>query len=242
MSTYLITGANRGIGLALFKQVAAKSENTVIVTVRDETKAEQIKKLGYNNVHVIVIDMVDSPEAFKAAFKNLPELAPNGFDVVIHNAGVSSKVTLGKLVDHEFSEFQRVWEVNFLGAVKFFRSIIPTLDLHTKPVKALAISSLAGTISQMIFAGNSYGASKAALNYLIKELSLERKERGDIFVPINPGVVETDMTADMTAEIKEAYGFITAEECAAKLWELADKLTLEDSGKFLSYDGSELAY
>ncbi|EGV62075.1 NAD(P)-binding protein [Yamadazyma tenuis] len=238
MSTYLITGANRGIGLALFKQVAAKSENTVIVTVRDETKAEQIKKLGYKNVHVIVIDIGDTLEAFEAAFKSLPELAPNGFDAVIHNAGVLSEGTMSKFGDHKLSEFQRVWDINFLGAVKFLRSILPILDLNNKPVKVLTVSSSGGTISEMVFACNSYGASKAALNYITKEIALERKERGDIFVPIHPGVVDTDMTT----ELKGKYHLISAEESAAKVWELVDKLTLEDSGKFWSYDGSELPY
>ncbi|EGV62072.1 hypothetical protein CANTEDRAFT_136010 [Yamadazyma tenuis ATCC 10573] len=246
MSTYLITGANRGIGLALFKQVAAKSENTVIVTVRDETKAEQIKKLGYKNVHVIVIDMIASLDEFEAAFKNLPELAPNGFDVVIHNAGVCSEGSMSAFADHKFTEFQRTWEINFLGSVKFFRSVLPTLDLNTKPAKVVAISTVASTISQMVYASNSYGASKAALNYITKEIALERKERGDIVVPIHPGVVATDMTAElakyMTAEDVAKYNFISAEGSAAKIWELVDKLTLEDSGKFWSYDGSEIPY
>lgn len=136
MTTYLVTGINRGIGLAFLKAIAANPENLFIGTVRTPEIAEEIEALGYENVKVIVFEMTMNDAQFHEAFKDLEALTPNGIDVIIHNAGAGA--TPGRLLLRLESlpddEFDHVYEVNVKGSARLYRPIYPILERNGKPV------------------------------------------------------------------------------------------------------------
>lgn len=242
MTTYLVTGVNRGIGLALLKLIASNPENLLIGTVRDASKADEIEKLGFKNVKLLSLDMSLSYEEFEKSFKDLESLTPNGIDIIIHNAGVTSDVDTIFLPMAQFPvpEFEKVFNVNVLGSFKFYKAISKRLETNNKPFKLLFVSSIAAFITNMEFATNAYGASKAALNHLAKQIASNRKESGDVIIPIHPGVVDTDMTADFKDVELIRKSMITSEQSASQMLDVAHKVTIEDTGKFFSYDGSLL--
>lgn len=237
MTTYLITGVSRGIGLQLLKTLASDSKNTVIGTVRNESKAEVIKALGFENVKLIYIDMGDSLEAFESAFKVLPELAPNGIDVVIHNAAITTNNVTSTVLEHDFNDYEKLFNINTLGSIKLYRAVGPFLQKQSKPFKFVFISSIASSISALPIYTNSYGISKVALNYFVHQLANELKPSGNIAIAMHPGVVETDMMAGY-----EYPGILSTAQSADGILKVVDGLTTDDTGKLWSYDGLIIPY
>ncbi|PRP88862.1 hypothetical protein PROFUN_00330 [Planoprotostelium fungivorum] len=112
-----------------------------------------------------------------------------------------------------------------------------------------AVSSLAGSnTSATQMAGilnGTYSLSKAALNYLVRRISVEHAEDDLIAFTVHPGLVETDMAVEFLADPKfEAWksAAIKPDDSAEALLAIADKATKETSGKFLNYDGTELPW
>lgn len=244
MATYLVTGINRGIGLGFLKAIAANPGNLLIGTVRNAEKAKEVEALGYKNVKLIILDITLNEGQFKEAFKNLESLTPNGIDVIVHNIGVaaSPQYVFSTLEEVPEEEYDQVYDVNVRGSARFYRTIFPRLETNGKPVKFIFVSSTAGCCTEMEFATGAYGASKAALNNLVKQISIQRKSKGDIVVPINPGLVDTDLTAHIRyLEVVQKI-IITPEESVRQMLQVIDKLTLEDTGDFLNYDGARLQY
>lgn len=217
---------------------------TWIGTVRTAEKAKEIEALGYKNVKLLILDITLNDAQFKQAFKDLEALTPNGIDVIVHNIGVtvSHKYVFSTLEEYPEEEYDQVYDVNVRGSARFYRAICPRLETNGKPVKILFISSLAARISQMDFATGPYGASKAALNNLIKQMAIQRAAKNDIVIPIHPGLVDTDMAAPIRhLEVLQPM-LITPDESIRQMLAVIDKLTLQDTGKFFSYDGSVLEY
>lgn len=237
MSTYLVTGVNSGIGLGLLNYLGSNPENTVIGTVRDESKLDDINALGYKNVKIIYIDMEAEFSDFEAAFKVLPEYAPNGLDVIIHNAGIASKRVLDKSYEFPMEEYTKLFNVNVMGSVKFYRAIYPFLSTATKPFKLAFMSTIASTIELMVFATNGYGISKAGLNYFSKQVSLEQKENGNIVIAMHPGIVDTDGMRGIGD-----FPLMPTLDSAKGMMKVINGLTMEDTGKLWTYDGEIIPF
>lgn len=249
---YFISGANRGIGFELAKQLSENPSNTVIGTARDVSKASALKALNEtnNNVHVVSLDVSDSTSIDKLDAQ-IKDIAKDGIDVLVSNAGIaqSTKPLLNTATD----VYDNHWRTNTLGPISLTRVLYKYLKL--KETKHLVyISSLAGSITGFIpFSTSAYGQSKAALNYFVKELSFELENEGFVVVSAHPGVVETDMFKDAfeiakveSPEILEAikdFPRLSPAESAKQLLEnITFKLTKDNNGKFFNYDGQELPY
>lgn len=249
MSTYLVTGANRGLGLEFITQLAANPKNTVFATVRSEDKVADIEKVG-SNVKPIVLEMNADLEEFKKAFKVFEKEAPEGIDIVIHNAGKINK-TFTPLLDQPLENFQDLFDVNVLGTVKVYKAIYPYLYKGKGLKKFTVLSSGLGTIGGMMQGSNGYGMSKASVNFLIKQISLENNQSSDpilkdsISLAICPGMVLTDMpgVAGVDVDNLPPGTTISAEESISKMLKVIHESKKDThDGAYYDYDGTQLPF
>src|SRR5688572_5631625 len=183
MSTWLVTGANRGIGLEMIRQLAARGD-TAIATARRPDDAGALRDLG---VKVLPLDVADA-----ASVRSMREqLGDTPIDVLVNNAGVGGPGRV--LADLDLEAVRRTIDVNTLGPMRVTQALLP--NLRAGQGKRIAhVTSLMGSIADN-GSGGAYGyrASKAALNMFNKNLSLELGPAGFVCVVLNPGWVQTDM-------------------------------------------------
>uniref|UniRef100_B8HT75 Short-chain dehydrogenase/reductase SDR n=1 Tax=Cyanothece sp. (strain PCC 7425 / ATCC 29141) TaxID=395961 RepID=B8HT75_CYAP4 len=221
MATYLITGANRGIGYEYCRQLQARGE-TVIAVCR--TASEDLKQLGIRVEEGIDI----TSDAVVADLRD--RLGGLAIDVLINNAGILQRVTLENL---DFDSIREQFEVNALGALRVTHALLPKL----KPgAKIVLMTSRMGSIGDNT-SGSSYGyrMSKVALAMAGKSLALDLKPRGIAVAILHPGLVQTRMT-------NFSSGGITPEQSVKGLLARIDQLTLENSGTFWHANGEVLPW
>ena len=221
MKTYLVTGANRGIGYEYCRQLHAQG-NTVIAVCRDAS--EELKQLG-----VQVEEGIDiTSDASVAGLKT--RLGDRTIDVLINNAGILKRVTLENL---DFDSIREQFEVNALGALRVTRFLLPNLRAGSKVV---IMTSRMGSIGDNT-SGSSYGyrMSKVALSMAGKSLAHDLKRQGIAVAILHPGLVQTRMT-NFTS------GGITPEESVKGLLARISELTLENTGTFWHSNGEVLPW
>jgi NAD(P)-dependent dehydrogenase (short-subunit alcohol dehydrogenase family) len=221
MVTYLITGANRGIGYEYCRQLKQRG-NTVIAVCR--SASEELKQLG-----VRVEEGIDiTSDASVASLRD--RLGDTAIDVLINNAGIIKRVTLEDL---DFESIREQFEVNALGPLRVTHALLPLLKAGSKIV---LMTSRMGSIADNT-SGSSYGyrMSKVALSMAGKSLSLDLKPRGIAVAILHPGLVQTRMT-NFTAS------GITPEESVKGLLARIDELTLENTGTFWHANGEVLPW
>lgn len=223
--TILITGANRGIGLALANKFHQQGYH-VIATARKPEKADALKKLG---VQIEQLDISDqsSVNALKAKLKNHP------IDILLNNAGIMGHGTRN-FKDLKIDKLDRIFNVNSLGALRVTQALLPNLQDGSRKIVA-SVSSRMGSIEENTTGGGlGYRASKSALNSFNKSLSIEFAEQGFVFVVLHPGWVRTDMTS-----VKATY---STEESADKLYQVVSKLNPKDNGHFYDLHGEPVPW
>lgn len=123
--TYFLTGANRGIGFELAKQLSADSNNVVIATTRSFANATDLQDLNRSNLHVIEYDITAPLEQMKKALvDSLEKYAPDGIDVIIQNAGMS-KNSKKCVIETTEEELKDHYLVNTIGPIKVYQSTFP---------------------------------------------------------------------------------------------------------------------
>jgi NAD(P)-dependent dehydrogenase (short-subunit alcohol dehydrogenase family) len=228
MTTYLVTGANRGIGLELVKQLSSKPGAVVIGTTRSVAKLPA--DAGFlQGVRWVELDVSDW-----GSIESLPERlgGVDAIDVLINNAGVSSPARL--LADVTGPELERVFRVNTFAPLLVTKALLPKLVAGSRKL-VLNITSQLGSIANNT-GGSSYAyrASKTGLNQLTVSLANELRPMGIACVMAHPGWVQTDMGG------KEAT--LTPEVSVRGLVSIVDQAELSMSGRFLNYDGNPLPW
>lgn len=219
MSTALVIGASRGIGLELARQLAARGD-TVIATCRGHGDA--LDTLG-----VRVVDGVDvTDDAAVARLVDMLRYTPP--DIVIHNAGILEGDRFENL---SLESMRRQFEVNALGPLRTVRALAPILR---EGARIGLVSSRVGSIDDN-GSGNNYGyrTSKAAVNMIGKNLSHDLAPRGIALALLHPGLVATDMTGGRG---------IDAADAAAGLIARMDELDLDKTGTFWHAEGYPLPW
>ena len=220
MTTSLVTGANRGIGLELCAQLRARGHE-VIAVCRNATP--ELSRLG---VQVEAGVDVASDDALATLAKRL---AGTRIDWLVCNAGILRHESLDAL---DFASVQAQLEVNALGPLRTVHALLANL---ARGSKVALITSRMGSIADN-GSGGAYGyrMSKAALNAAGVSLAHDLKPRGIAVALLHPGYVKTDMTGQT--------GNITAQESADQLLERIDDLNLADSGGFWHANGERLPW
>lgn len=220
MSTIVITGANRGIGLELAKQYKSRGD-TVIAAVRKSSE-------DLNNLGIDIHENVDvSDQASVLAFKRA--LGDITIDTLINNAGI---LTSEDMLDMDYDRIRRQFEVNTLGPLCVTHLLS---QLMVRGSKVGIVSSRVGSMTDNGGGGNyGYRISKAAVNMAGKNLSIDLEPRGIAVFLLHPGYVATEMVN---------FSGPTPPETAAKgLIDRMDTLTVEQTGSFWHAEGYELPW
>ena len=216
MKTVLVTGANRGIGLALVGQLAAEGAR-VIATCR--TPSQALKGLDVEVVEGIELTNPEGCEVLARAVDGRP------IDTLIHNAGTFTYLTLD---DYDVDNALYQYQVNAVAPLLVTRALLPCLQ----PGARIAIlTSRLGSLTRNT-TGEDYGyrMSKAAANMAGRSLAVDLRPRSIAVALIHPGVVRTDMT--------EYDGDYEPDESAAGILSILSGLTLENTWRFWHVDGS----
>ena len=223
MATILITGANRGIGLALAQQFAARGDD-VIGVCRHGSDA-----LVATGARVETGVDVSDGAAVDALAQRLGDVR---IDVLVLNAGILANESLGEIDDAGFEAMRRQFEVNALGPLR----VAQALRGHVADGGRIGIvTSRMGSVADNSSGGYyGYRASKAAVNAIGKSLAQDLRSRGIAVALLHPGYVATDMVG--------GHGDVSPAQAATQLVARLDALTLAESGGFWHANGSVLPW
>ncbi|KZO92359.1 NAD(P)-binding protein [Calocera viscosa TUFC12733] len=240
-TVYLVSGANRGIGLGLVTSLAARPNVVVFAGARNPTFASDLNDLETKypgKVHTVKLTSADEADNL-AAVAEIKRVAGK-LDVVIANAGIAK--FFGSILETPSDEMKEHYEVNVVGPTVLFQSAWPPLKASPKP-EFVIISSAGGSIAggASLPAGLlAYGASKAGANFLAMKLHSEHPEL--IVADIHPGPVETDMGVFAQKQdkvLRDALTYITVSESVAGILNLVDHAKREEAGpKLIGYEGT----
>lgn len=183
----LVTGANRGIGLEICRQLLRRGHQ-VVLTARNETKGFNATTGLKGNVVFHVLDVTS-----QSSVNELFSFVKNEFhklDVLINNAGVSGKSI--DLATANINEVKRIMETNFYGPMRMNQSFIPLLR-DSDDARIINVSSGMGALGSLTGGYAGYRLSKAGLNAQTILLSHELKHSGIKVFSMCPGWVKTDM-------------------------------------------------
>jgi NAD(P)-dependent dehydrogenase (short-subunit alcohol dehydrogenase family) len=220
MATCIVTGANRGIGLELARQLKGRGDDVIAVCRKSSS---ELDALG-----VRVEQGIDVSDAGSVA-ELVERLGDAHVDLLINNAGILSSESLDDL---DFDRIRRQLEVNSLGPLRVSAALLPRMG---KGGKVAIITSRMGSIADND-SGSRYGyrMSKAAVNAAGKSLAMDVKPRGIAVALLHPGFVRTDMTGH--------NGLVDPPQSAAGLLARIDALTLETTGSFWHMNGEPLPW
>ncbi len=228
MNTVVITGANRGIGLGLTKQFL-HNHARVIATCRNPIEAKELQALSDNtklSIYPLIVNDAQSIARFSEELDGRP------IDILINNAGVIGGPRQS-LQDMDYEAWSEAFEINTIAPFRLSATLLDNLHLSKQP-RIINVSSQMGALSSTSTGHHAYRSSKAALNKVMQVLAIELDPQGIIVCNVHPGWVQTDM-GGVNAQL-------TVQESAAGLCNLIDSLTMQQTGKFFSWEGEELAW
>lgn len=227
MSVVVVTGASRGIGLELADQLARRGDH-VVATYRDDMGRARLEALGHPTLTPHPLDVRDG-----ASIERLTRsLNGSVVDVLINNAGIMGPDRHG-IEGMDYDAWSSVLSVNVLGPFHVTTALLPSLRRSESP-RVITLSSIMGCLHRKSSGHYAYRSSKAAMNKVMQLLANDLAHERIVVCPVNPGWVKTDMGGDDAP--------LTVGECAEGLIALIDGLTLDHSGRFWQWDGSELAW
>lgn len=239
MTTVLITGANRGLGLGMARSFLALPEHQVIACARAPEAATALQEMSRatQRLELQHLDVADHGSIDALAGR----LAGRPIDILISNAGIFGKsdpATTG-FADQRFgvSDFEADWvmpfRVNAMAPMKLAEALVENVAASEQK-KIAVITSTVASISQAKGHMFGYAASKAAANMTARNLSMALRPRGIIVNPVHPGYAKTDMGGP-SAHVEVADAVAGTVACILGM-------SLQTSGDFLSFDGSTLPW
>ncbi len=219
MTTTLVTGCNRGIGLQLVTQLNARGDNVIGVC---RSSNADLDSLGIRVISGIDVSDGESVARLKAEIANEP------IDVLINNAGILRRDSFGSL---DYDEMLEQYRVNALGPLRVTEALAGNLK---EGARVAIVSSRVGSIDDNGSGGNwGYRTSKTAVNMIGTNLMHELRPRGISVALLHPGLVATDMTSQQG---------VSPEGSARGLLQRIDELNLENSGGFWHAEGYVLPW
>lgn len=233
MSTLVITGTNRGIGLEFVRQYA--SEGWTVYALNRHRSDDLNALAQVYPVHLIDTSLTDDAALKKAA----QAITTDTVDLLINNAGTMGHGTAGEdgMEYQKFGTFDRqewhdVFDINVFTPMALSELLI---DKLSDSAKIVTVSSMLGSNEMNAFGTlYAYRASKAAVNSIMKSLGVNLKKRGIATLAIHPGWVKTDMGGP-NAEISAA-------DSVDGMRKVIEKLSLKDTGSFKNFEGKLLPW
>lgn len=227
----LITGASRGIGFEMVRYGMEQGWE-IVACCRHPQQAEKLlsmAQLSNGRVNVHVADMLELSTIQALAY----ELRHDVIDMLINNAGVygSDRNQFGRV---DVEDWVKTFRVNSIAPLKMAEAFINQLEHGNNKVIA-CLSSKMGSMDDNTSGGSYiYRSSKAALNAVVKSMSVDLRDKDIKCVALHPGWVKTDMGGP-NAEI-------STRECVTKIFDTLVSLTMEDSGRFIDIDGADIRW
>lgn len=219
MTTVLVTGCNRGIGLQLAQQFTARGDDVIAVC---RTASEALQNSGVRMV--AGVDVADGDDVARLS----GELSGEKIDVLVNNAGILRSDSLDSV---DYDAMLEQFRVNSLGPLRVVRALLDNLDPGSK---VAIVSSRVGSIEDN-GSGNNYGyrVSKVAANMIGVNLAHDLRPRGIAVTLLHPGLVATEMTGGSG---------VSTELAASGLIKRIDELNMETSGGFWHAEGYRLPW
>jgi NAD(P)-dependent dehydrogenase (short-subunit alcohol dehydrogenase family) len=232
MKTTLITGANRGIGLEFSRQYAADGWR-VLACSRYPEKSDALNKLVTQYPDLIKIQTLDVAD--HAQIEHLAQILANeSIDLLINNAGIYLDTDASGFGHTDYTKWMQTFRINTMAPLKMAETFA-TQIIRSKLKIIVTITSKMGSIADNGGGDNYlYRSSKAAVNMVMKSLSIDMKPTGITAVVFHPGWVKTDMGGP--------NAMISTEQSVSGMRGVISNLTLNDSGKFFDYDGQVIPW
>jgi NAD(P)-dependent dehydrogenase (short-subunit alcohol dehydrogenase family) len=224
----LVTGAGRGIGLELVRQLKERGDE-VDACARAPERSRELQALACDRVRIHRLDVTDAASVRAVA----SALADAALDIVFNVAGVygGPKQSLRQMAeDLELRDVADTFEINAIGPLRVAVAFLPHLRRGSAK-KLVHLTSGMGSVGDNTSGGYyAYRMSKAALNMMSRSLAVDLKPEGIASYVINPGWVKTDMGGPSApTPVDESVRAILRE---------IDRATLADSGEFLNWRGN----
>ena len=224
MTTIMITGASRGLGLEFTRQFYNEGCR-VIATCRNPKDANALNAIGDIDVHAL--DVTDDKNVATLAEKFRGE----NIDILINNAGViGQRDGFGKL---DYDIWAETMDTNVFGPMRVAEAFRDNV-MNSEKKQMIFITSRMGSITEAVPNAYVYRSSKAALNMAVKCLSGELAKQGLIAVLFHPGHVQTDMGGQAAP--------VSPQKSIEGMKNQIVGLTRDDNGRFLSYDGHQIPW
>ncbi len=244
MSTVLITGAGRGLGLEMVRQYAADGWQ-VIATARDPARSAELAALAAQpgaRIRIEALDVADHATIDALAARLQQYGAPLPIDVLINCAGTMGSgnfakegITFGKFGRSDFADWEQVFRINVIGPMKMAEAFVAHVAASEQR-RIVSLTSIIGSIEKNTIGGlYAYRATKAALNAVMRSMAVDLGRKHQIVAaPIHPGWVRTDMGGPRAD--------IDAPTSVAGIRQVIASLDASRAGRFWMYDGSELPW
>ena len=230
MINVLITGANRGLGLGFVKKYLEKNVN-VLCTTRDISGSKELlecKERYPNNIEIFELDLLkeNGAETLANQLNGMP------IDILINNAGVGSSNQHFEAVSSK--PWLEVLKVNLIAPLIITQSLFENVK-KSSAKKIYFLSSQLGSIGDNTSGGMYiYRSSKTGLNQVVKSLSVDLKPKGITVVSLHPGWVKTDMGGPNAP--------VSIDKSIEGMIKVIERTDINDTGRFLNYDGTELPW
>ncbi|MEJ2687384.1 MAG: SDR family oxidoreductase [Gammaproteobacteria bacterium] len=228
MSSILVTGANRGLGLEFVRQYAEAGWR-VYACCRKPEQAQALNELaaGTPSVSVHPLDVGNHGQIDAMA----KTLGSEPLDVLLNNAGTYGGRDRQSLGNLDYDAWADTFRINTMGPVRMVERLLGNLERSQRRL-VVTITSLMGSIADNTSGGSYlYRTSKAALNAAMKSVALDVAPRGVHVLLLHPGWVRTDMGGP--------NALITPQESVRAIRQRVETFTPDLSGDFLNYDGHE---
>ncbi|THX81132.1 NAD(P)-binding protein [Aureobasidium pullulans] len=243
-TVYVITGANRGLGLALTTTLALRPNTVIFACIRTFTPAttEVLTSLPVGQDSYVAPLKIDAtvPLHAKQAVETITQIyGYNHVDVVIANSGISDYY--GTAAETPLEALRTHFEVNTIGPLALFQAFLPLLLQSAHP-RFVAMTSGAASLREMehmpLMPVTAYGASKAALNYIVRKIHFENL--GVCSWVLSPGWVRTEMGNHGAEVVGMERAPVLLEQSVEAMIEEIDSATREEiSGTFQSFDDTK---
>lgn len=241
MRRILITGSNRGVGLALVKEYLLQDDTLIIATCRNPdhaTALQHVAETHSDRVHVLQLDVIDN-DSIQHAVQTVSELV-DGLDMLINNAGIlpggvdNREPNIGAFGQLDADAMLHVFRVNSISPIIITQAFADLLRNGTD-CRVINVSSDAGSITRRNNGCDySYPSSKAALNMMSRCLSGDLRGDDIIAISIHPGFIKTDMGG--------VNARLTLDEAIPTMVKTMDSLTMDNSGQFFNWDGKRVEW
>ncbi|KAM3919778.1 C-signal-like [Leptodactylus fuscus] len=253
ISSVLITGCNRGIGLELIKKFVAKSSppEKIFATCRNPEgpRSEELRNLASKHANIVILPLdatnIDSVKGAVVEVKK--HLNGSGLNLLINNAGVMSRINMDKV---DADDMIDTFKTNVVGPMQVSQAFYPLLKksaednahapLGCEKAALVNMSSVLGSIEKTSLTFDvekqviSYRISKAALNMLTRLQAESYKNDGILCTALHPGWVKTDMGTERAT--------LTTDQSTTGIMEVLSSLSETQNGILVSWDGSVIPW